>query len=149
MLSDKEIMSEVLKHAEVAYDSSEVPVACIIVHNGKIISKKHNKKEGNKVPTAHAEILAIEEAASVLGRWRLNECKIYVNLEPCLMCLGAIIEARFCELIFSVYDYNMGGINGRFGIGENKIKLAQLSLKSGILSKQSKSLIKKFFEEKR
>ncbi len=149
MLCDKEVMDEVLELAKIAYESSEVPVACIIVQKGKIISRTYNKKEESNLATAHAEILAIKEASNKLGRWRLNDCKIYVNLEPCLMCLGAIIEARFCELIFSVYDYNMGGINGRFGIGEEKIKLTSIRLKTGVLAKESKILLQSFFKTKR
>ncbi len=149
MLSDKEIMSEVLKLAEYASKSSEVPIACIIVQNDKIIAKKHNLKETSKISAAHAEILAIKEASEKLGKWRLNDCKIYVNLEPCLMCLGAILEARFSELIFSLYDYNMGGINGRYGIGEKKLKLTQLSLKTGILAEESKNIIHGFFKGQR
>ncbi len=149
MLSDREVMSELLKVAQSAYQASEVPVACLIVQNDQIIAKQHNLKEANKLATSHAEILAIREASQKLGRWRLNDCKLYVNLEPCLMCLGAIIEARFCELIFSVYDYNMGGINGRCGIGEEKFKLTTVGLKTGVLAKENKRLIQKFFKDKR
>ncbi len=149
MYSDKDIMLELIKHAKRASERSEVPVACIISKDGEILSKTHNLKERHKTAICHAEMLAIREASEKLRRWRLNDCKIYVNLEPCLMCLGAIIEARIGELFFSVYDYNMGGINGRYGIGEEKLKLTNLKVNSGLLCEESKALIQSFFENKR
>ncbi len=149
MYSDKDIMLEVIKYAKRASEISEVPVACIISKDGQILSKTHNLKESYKMSTCHAEILAIKEASEKLGRWRLNDCKIYVNLEPCLMCLGAIIEARIGELFYSVYDYNMGGINGRYGIGEEKLKTTNLKVNSGLLCEESKLLLQQFFQSKR
>lgn len=149
MCIEEEIMRKVLEEAKIAYAESEVPVACIIVRDGEILSVQRNRKEAGQISTSHAELLAIEEACRRLGRWRLHDCKLYVNLEPCLMCLGAILEARIAELIYSLYDYRTGGINGSFGIGEEKIKLTKLSLKTGILAEESKNMMQSFFRERR
>ncbi len=149
MTFDEQIMLQVISLAEKSSTCSEIPVACIITKDGKIIASKHNTKEKDKLSINHAEILAIKEASEKLGNWRLNGCKLYVNLEPCLMCLGAIIESRIDTLIFSAYDYNMGGINGRYGIGEEKVKLTKLSLISGLYTKQNENILKDFFINKR
>lgn len=149
MYSDEAMMRLVLEESELALAQGEVPVGCIIMMGDRMISKAHNRKETGRCATRHAEILAIEEASRILGAWRLQDCKIYVNLEPCLMCLGAILESRIPELIYSLYDYRMGGINGRFGIGEEKIKLTPLCVKSGVLISESKRKIQDFFREKR
>ncbi len=149
MTIDERIMLEVFRHAKKAYDLSEVPVACAIVKEKEIVSLQYNKKEHNGLATSHAEILAIQDACQKLNRWRLHDCKLYVNLEPCLMCLGAILESRINELFFSVYDYKMGGINGKYGIGEEKLKLTPLSINTGILADENKSLIQDFFYKMR
>ncbi len=146
---DIEMMKKVLELSNQAFLESEVPVACIITRKNQIIAQEYNKKEKMLLSTSHAEILAIQEASKKLKRWRLNDCTIYVNLEPCLMCMGAIIEARFDKLVFGAYDYNRGGINGRYGIGEEKLNLTKLSLSSGVLADESQNILREFFKNKR
>jgi len=96
----KNYFNEVIKEAKKAYKKNNVPVGAIIVKNNKIIARAYNKKEKTKIATHHAEILAIEKACKKLNTWRLSECKMYVSLEPCLMCKGAIVESRIKEVIY-------------------------------------------------
>ncbi len=145
---DKKIMQMVMELAEKAYLEGEVPVASIIVKNKKIISASYNKKEQYKDSTLHAEIIAIKESSKVLDTWRLNGCSLYVNLEPCNMCMGAIINSRIDRLVYGAYDYKMGAINGFFSLSKNIEKLP-LEINSGILENKSLNLLQKFFKEKR
>src|SRR3990172_12342555 len=96
-------MKAALKEAVKAFDKDEVPVGAIVVHNNQVIGKGYNQTETLKDPTAHAEMIAITAAANHLGNWRLNECSIYVTLEPCVMCTGALLASRIKELFFSTF----------------------------------------------
>lgn len=104
-------MNEAIKEAKLAFEKNEVPVGAIIVKNGIIIARSHNLKELNNNPLHHAEILAIKTASEKLGTWRLNECDMYVTLEPCPMCTGAIINSRISTLVFGAYDQRAGSID--------------------------------------
>ncbi len=142
-------MSVALSEAEKASDNDEVPVGAVIVYDGKIIAKGHNQREMLTDPTAHAEMIAITQAANYLGNWRLNNSSIYVTLEPCLMCIGAILEARISTLVFGTRDnkkvesgtpldfIRKCGMNRRLNIVEN------------ILEIESKSILQSFFQSKR
>ena len=98
-----------LKEAQKAFEIDEVPVGCVIVLNNKIIAKAHNKKEINNDPCGHAEILAIRKASKKLNNWRLEDCEIYVTIEPCIMCSGAIIQSRIKKVYFGASDNKGGG----------------------------------------
>ena len=95
-----QFMKSAIKEGEKAYKAGEVPIGAIIVKEGKVIARAHNLKETKNNPTAHAEILAIQKAAKKLGTWRLEDCEIYVTIEPCVMCAGAILQSRIERLIF-------------------------------------------------
>jgi len=101
-------MKEALCEAEKAFEKGEVPIGAVIVYGEKIIARAHNLKEEKKDPTAHAEILAIREATRFLNNWRLNGCSIYVTIEPCSMCAGALVQARVGTLIFGAWDSKAG-----------------------------------------
>jgi tRNA(adenine34) deaminase len=115
LFSEKDIyfMKQALQEAEKAFEKDEIPVGAVIVYQDKIIGRGHNQTIALKDPTAHAEIIAITSAANYLQDYRLNECKIYVTLEPCPMCAGALVNARISELFFSTFDPKAGKIYWR------------------------------------
>lgn len=140
-------MKEALKEARKAFDRHEVPVGAVIVRDGKIISRGYNKKESARKATRHAEIEAIEKACRKLENWRLNDCTIYVTLEPCMMCLGAILEARIKKVIFGADDLRMGFL--RY-FGEKKPPYAySVEYESGVLGEDCAGLMRKFFKIRR
>ena len=120
LVSQKDKMSKVFNLACRAYLKGEVPIGAIIVKDDKVISMAYNKREKNQIATHHAEILAIEKACKKLKSWRLDSCDLYVNLEPCPMCAGAIINARIKNVFYATTDNNSGGIT-RFNLLENTL----------------------------
>ena len=126
----------------------EVPVGAVVVKNNKIISQAFNKREKNQIATHHAEILAIQKACKKLKSWRLDDCDIYVTLEPCPMCAGAIINARIKNLFFAVKDESSGGIT-KFNILENTLNHTTNTIQLKEFEEENKLLIKNFFKEKR
>ena len=143
-------MKLALEQAEKAMAVGEVPVGCIIVDkNNKVISSSFNLKESNHDPCGHAEIIAIREAAKVLGNWRLKDCRMYVTLEPCIMCAGALIHARVDRIIFASNDSKVGvfsqGLLDRISHQLNH----QFSVTAGICNEQAQTLIRDFFRHKR
>lgn len=137
-------MQEALKEAKIAYDKDEVPVGCVIVKDGLIIARSHNQKESLQDVTSHAEINAIKEASKVMGSWRLDGCRIYVNLEPCLMCLGAIVSARFDRLIYGVRDKKYESLDHILSAYLENFN-HQLNVTPGVLEEPSKELLESFF----
>ena len=95
-------MKIALQEAEIGFDNQEIPVGCVVVKDGVVLSSSHNRKEDSKNAIMHAEIIAIEEACHILNSWRLDECELYVTLEPCMMCMGAILESRIKKVYFGV-----------------------------------------------
>jgi len=135
-------MTIALKEALKAAKCGDVPVGAVIVKNNKIISKGHNKKEKRKVVTRHAEIEAIEKACKKLKTWHLDGCEIYTTIEPCLMCYGAIEQARIEKIIF-------GTENEKFGYISNQQIESKIKFESGILKNECAKIIKNFFLKKR
>lgn len=138
-------MEMALLEAKKAYDAGEMPVGAIIVKDNKVIARAHNMREGKKSALSHAECEAIRIANEVLGDWRLEGCTIYVTLEPCMMCMGAIINARISELVFGAFDLEKGA-------AESKIDLSKVGEKiptiyAGIKEDKCKRLIDSFFKE--
>jgi len=138
-------MSAALQEAEKALEQNEVPVGAVIVHNDKIIGKGYNQTERLKDPTAHAEMIAVTAASNNLGDWRLNECDIYVTLEPCVMCTGALLAARIRSIYFSEYDPKFGACGSLYNIAEEGKYNHTIKTYSGIYSFESKELLKQFF----
>jgi tRNA(adenine34) deaminase len=148
-MTDYELfMREALKEAQNAYDKDEIPVGCVIVKDGEIIARSHNLKESNQNVLHHAEIIAINQACQNLGSWRLDDCDIYVTLEPCLMCIGAIVSARFKRLIYGPKDAKYESLDN---ILKEYLKNFnhQVEVIPGILEKESDELLKKFFKKLR
>lgn len=148
--SNEYYMQEALFLAKIAADSGEVPVGALIVDsNGKIISKSHNLKETNQIATGHAEIQAIEQACKILGRWRLSDCSLYVTLEPCFMCAGAIVHARIPHVIFGANDPKTGAVQSLANVLNDSRLNHSCSVTSGICEQQSSALLKEFFRTRR
>ena len=142
-------MKEALKEAKKAYKKKEVPIGAVIVKDNKIIARAHNLRETKKKATAHAEILAIEKACKKLGAWRLENCDLYVTLEPCTMCAGAIINSRIKRLFIGAMDEKGGAVGSKINILKD-IKLNHdVEIETGILKEECSKILKDFFKELR
>ncbi len=144
---DEYFMSLALKEAKKAYDIDEVPVGCVIVLNDKVIARAYNKREKDKSSISHAEILAIKKASKKLDSWRLDDCKIYVTLEPCIMCAGAILQAKIKNLYYGAKELRYGSIS-LANIFSYKYNY-DISVLGGILEEESSMLISSFFKKLR
>ena len=142
-------MKYALVEAVKAYDNDEVPVGAIIIKDNQIIGKGFNQKELLKDSTAHAEIIAITSASNHLESWRLNDCIMYVTMEPCAMCSGAIINSRIKSVYFGVYDEGSGCCGSLYQICQDPRMNHQTSVRGGILEENSKTLLQDFFRIKR
>ena len=142
-------MREALKEAVKAFDSDEVPVGAIIAHKGAIIARAHNQIKTLKDPTAHAEIIAITQAANFLQNERLTGCVMYSTLEPCSMCAGAMVLSRIESLIYAAKDPKTGGHESVFKILNNRKLNHRVKVRKGFLAKEASSLMKEFFYGKR
>jgi tRNA(adenine34) deaminase len=142
-------MNEAIKEALKAYEKGEIPVGAVVVINGQIVSRAHNIKETTNDPTSHAEILAIREAGRALGAWRLTEATIYVTKEPCIMCSGAIVNARIKRLVYGCDDKKGGGALSLYKIVQDSRLNHQVEVKRGVLEEECSLLLKKFFKELR
>ena len=142
-------MQEALLEAEAAFTEDEVPVGVVIVHRGRIIARAHNQRETLKDPTAHAEMLAITQAAASLGSWRLDECVLYVTLEPCPMCAGAILQARIPVVVYGASDGKAGAVDTLYQLLTDTRLNHRCQTISGILRERCASILSRFFQEKR
>lgn len=142
---EQKFMKEALKEAQKAYDKLEIPVGAVIVKNGRIISRAHNLKETKQTATAHAEILAIQKANKKLNNWRLVDCDIYVTLEPCDMCMGAILSSRIKNIYIGTLDPKK-----KEKIDINKYKEEyDTNIEYGIMQEKSEEILKNFFKNLR
>ncbi|MFH0920898.1 MAG: tRNA adenosine(34) deaminase TadA [Fibrobacterota bacterium] len=142
-------MREAFRLAERAFEENEVPVGAVITVENRIIAKGYNRVESLNDPTAHAEILALGAAAEYLGHWRMEEASLYVTLEPCVMCIGAILNARIGNICFGAYDPRFGGCGSRYDLVTGNPYLRQVNLLGGIMQAESETLMKSFFEKLR
>lgn len=144
----KEYMELALKQSKKAYNKGEVPVGAVIVKNNKVISKAYNKKEKNRIAVYHAEILAIIRACKKLKTWRLDDCELYVTLEPCLMCAGAIIQSRISKIYFSTRNEKFGYVSSIDKILNQKNN-HKVEIVEGLCKEESQKLLTDFFKNKR
>ena len=144
------LMSLALEQAEKAFRLDEVPVGAVIVDSeGKVLSEAHNEKEKHKNPVDHAEMIAIQKATKVLGDWRLEGCTLYVTLEPCLMCMGALWQSRISRVVFGAYDPKGGALSLGYCANKDKRLNHQFSIMGGVNHYQSAQLLSQFFKQKR
>lgn len=149
-MEDKEkFMKEALKEAKKAYEKLEVPVGAVIVKDGIIIARAHNLKETKKDTTKHAEILAIEKASKKLGAWRLLDCEMYVTLEPCSMCAGAMINARIKKLYIGALDEKTGAAGSVLNLFEDYKFNHSVEVEKGIMKENCEKNLKDFFKDLR
>lgn len=142
-------MKEALKQAKKAYDLGEVPIGCVIVHEGKIIGRGYNRRNTDKNTLAHAEITAINKASKKIGDWRLEECTLYVTLEPCQMCAGAIIQARIPQVVIGCMNPKAGCVGSILNILEHPAFNHQAEVTRGVLETECSDMLKQFFTELR
>lgn len=149
MTTDEKYMREAIKQAHKAAKIDEVPIGCVIVYDDKIIARGYNRRNTDKSTLAHAEIIAIRKAAKVIGDWRLEDCTMYITLEPCPMCAGAIVQARIPRVV-------VGAMNPKAGCAGSVINLLQMDgfnhkaeLTSGVLVDECRTMLQDFFKEMR
>lgn len=149
MITDEKYMREAIKQARKAAKIDEVPIGCVIVYDDKIIARGYNRRNTDKSTLAHAEIIAIRKAAKVIGDWRLEDCTMYITLEPCPMCAGAIVQARIPRVV-------VGAMNPKAGCAGSVINLLQMDgfnhkaeLTSGVLVDECRTMLQDFFKEMR
>lgn len=142
-------MNEALKEAKKAYKKLEIPVGAVIVKDGEIIAKAHNIKEEKKDTTKHAEILAIQKASKKLNSWRLTDCEMYVTLEPCPMCAGAIIQARMKKVYIGTMDPKTGACGSVFNLFKDYKFNHNVEFETGLLNSECEKILKDFFIELR
>ncbi|MBE9528560.1 MAG: nucleoside deaminase [Proteobacteria bacterium] len=147
--TDIKFMALALEEARAAMGRKEVPIGAVVVSDGTVIGRGHNLKESSDDPTAHAEIVAIKEAAKQQKSWRLAEATIYVTLEPCLMCMGAIIQARLCRVVFASFDPKAGACGSLYDVSNDPRLNHSVEVASGISDSESKALLQGFFSELR
>lgn len=146
---EEKFMKEALKEAKKAYNKLEVPVGAVIVKDGQIIARSHNLKESKKDTTKHAEILAIQKASKKLNSWRLLDCEMYVTLEPCTMCAGALIQARVRKVYIGTMDYKTGACGSVLNVLEDYTFNHKVEYETGILKQECENILQDFFKELR
>lgn len=142
-------MGFAFKEAERAFDEGEIPVGAVIIQKNSIIGKGHNMRETLNDPTAHAEIIAITSAASTIESWRLDECTMYVTLEPCPMCAGAVLNARIPRIVFGAYDEKAGMCGSVDNLCDMNLLNHRAAVKGGVEEAKCKSILKAFFKKTR
>jgi tRNA(adenine34) deaminase len=146
---DESYMQEALAEAQAAYERGEVPVGAVAVHKQYVVGRGHNRKEELADPTAHAEILALREAAQTLRTWRLSEVTLYCTMEPCPMCAGAMVLARLPRLVYAVDDPKSGACGSVFDIARSPRLNHQVQVTKGVLADQARALLDRFFDQLR
>jgi tRNA(adenine34) deaminase len=146
---DEYFMRLALQEAEKAFIEGEIPVGAILVKGNDIIASAHNRKEATSDPTAHAELIVIREAALKTGNWRLSEAAIYVTKEPCVMCTGAMLNARLGRLIYGCSDERYGAVRSRFQLAYEPSLNHRITVVSGVLEGECADILKKFFVQLR
>jgi tRNA(adenine34) deaminase len=148
-LGDDSLMGLALAEARAALAHDDVPVGAIVVRQGSVIAARHNERELAQNPVAHAEILVLQDAARVVGHWRLDECTLYVTLEPCAMCAGASVNARLGRLVYGAIDPKAGATDSHFELLKGDILNHRVEVAGGIRADESAELLKSFFRSRR
>jgi len=149
MKSAADFMREALKEAELAYKENEVPIGAVLVCNGKIVARNHNRKEATNDATTHAELLCIQEASKMLGTWHLGDCELFTTVEPCAMCSGAIINARIPKVTYAAPGIKFGTHLSVVNILDSKKFNHNVNVVGGLLEEESAALLRSFFQERR
>lgn len=148
-MNDEYYMNEALKNAKIAFNNGDVPVGAVIVQDNRIIASTYNMREINKNAIYHAEILAIEKACKAKNDWHLNDCTLYVTLEPCMMCAGAILQSRIGRVVYGAKCDKFGYAGSVENVLQNSKNAHSIIVKSEFMADKSIELLKKFFDDKR
>jgi tRNA(adenine34) deaminase len=146
---DEQYIQKAIQQAQIAAENGDVPIGAVIVYQNQIIGKAYNQREQLNDPTAHAEIIALTQAASFIGSWRLHGCTIYVTLEPCPMCAGALVLARIDRLVYGCDDPKTGACKSLYNIVQDERLNHRLEVTSGVLADDCSMLLKDFFQRRR
>jgi tRNA(adenine34) deaminase len=149
MENDEHFMSAALDEARRSLSHDDVPVGCVIVANGEVIAVGENRREVDRDPTAHAEIVALRAAAQQRGHWRLDDVTVYITLEPCVMCAGALLNARVARVVIGALDEKAGAVGSRYNLLSDPRLLHEASLTYDVLGAESAALLRDFFLERR
>jgi tRNA(adenine34) deaminase len=149
MGDDERFMREALAEASRAGTHDDVPIGCVVVANGVVIGSGENRRELDHDPTAHAEIVALRAAARQRGHWRLDDVTVYVTLEPCVMCAGALVNARVARLVMGALDEKAGAVGSRYNLLSDPRLLHEVPLTYDVLAEESATLLREFFVERR
>lgn len=149
ILSHEKWMEIALQEARLAFAEGEVPVGAVLVRNGELVARNHNRREKNNSATAHAEILVIEEGNRQLGAWRLSECTLYVTLEPCVMCAGAMVNSRVSTVVYGCRDPKAGAVESLYQVLSDSRLNHRPEVVGGIMAETSSQLLKEFFQRLR
>jgi len=142
---DEDVMRLALAQAERARHHGDVPVGAVVVHDGRVIAEACNERELRNDPTAHAELLAMRDAATRLGRWRLDDCTLYVTLEPCAMCAGAIVNSRITRVVYAAADLKAGAMGSLYNLTADPRLNHEPEVRVGVLAAESGALLGEFF----
>jgi tRNA(adenine34) deaminase len=147
--ADEKWMQEALRAARAALEADEVPVGCVVVHEDRIIGRAHNQRETLRDPTAHAEMIALTQAAGALETWRLGGCTLYVTLEPCAMCAGAMVLGRIDRLVYGATDPKAGAVESVFRLLDEPRLNHKVEVTNGVLAAECGAVLSDFFRTKR
>ncbi len=149
MTDDERFMAAAMEEAGIAESAGEVPVGAVLVFSGAIIARAHNSPIALCDPTAHAEMLVIRQAARALGNYRLSGTTMYVTMEPCVMCAGALVHARVDRLVFACRDLRFGGVRSKFALADSDLLNHRLEIVEGVMGAEAAAMIQRFFRERR
>ena len=149
MPDDAALMRIALDEARAALEHGDVPIGCVVARNGEILARARNARERDQDPTAHAEILALRAAAHATGSWRLDDCDVFVTLEPCAMCAGAMVLARAKRLVFGALDPKAGAVRSLYNLADDARLNHRLVVTAGVLEDECSALLREFFTAKR
>ena len=147
--ADEKYMQLALEEAEAAAAEGEVPIGAVVVCDGQVVARAHNRRETDADPSAHAEFLATVAAARALGRWRLTGCTVYVTLEPCLMCAGLMVNARVDRCVYGAADPKGGAVGTLFDVSHDERLNHEFEVTSGVLADEAAGLLREFFRARR
>jgi tRNA(adenine34) deaminase len=142
-------MTLALDEARAALDHDDVPIGCVIVRGDEVLARAHNARERDQDPTAHAEVLALRSAATALGSWRLDGCSVYVTLEPCVMCAGAMVLARVEHLVYAAPDPKAGAVRSLYNVADDTRLNHRIAVTAGVLEEEAAELLRTYFSAKR
>src|SRR5438094_2027715 len=149
MTEDRELMARALEEARAALEHDDVPIGCVVARGDEVLARAHNARERDQDPTAHAEVLALRAAAAALGSWRLDGCTVYVTLEPCVMCAGAIVLARAERLVYGAPDPKAGAVRSLYHVADDALLNHRVAVTEGVLEEESGELLRTYFSAKR